>query len=109
MKGLTREKVSLMIGNQIFRKKRQLKSGSIIFTWNSCEAMAPKKCLSAIARITEDATYQLVEWPRLKDHSCWADETQFLHRKARDEMLSKVTQDPTCIAHCSLLSQSMRK
>ena len=57
--------------------------------------MASKKYLSAITRITEDGTYELVEWPRLKDHSCWADGNQALHRKARDEMLSKVTQDPT--------------
>ena len=61
----------------------------------SLESMAPKKYLSAIARITDEATYELVEWPRLKDHSCWADGNQFLHRKARDEMLSKVIEDPT--------------
>ena len=90
MKGVTREMVSLMIGNHIFRKRRQLKNGSIIFTCNGCEAMAPEKYLSAIARITEDATCQLVEWPRLKDHSCWADGNQFLHRKAREEMLSEI-------------------
>ena len=95
MKGVAREKVSLTIGNNIFRKRRQIKNGSIIFTCNGCEAMASKKYMSAITRITEDGTYELVEWPRLKDHSCWADGNQALHRKARDEMLSKVTQDPT--------------
>ena len=95
MKGVAREKVSLTIGNNIFRKRRQIKNGSIIFTCNGCEAMAPKKYLSAITRITEDGTYELVEWPRLKDHSCWADGNQALHRKARDEMLSKVIEDPT--------------
>ena len=63
MKGVTREKVSLMIGNHIFRRRRQLKNGSVIFTCNGCEAMAPKTYLSAIARIIEDGTYQLVEWP----------------------------------------------
>ena len=31
----------------------------------------------------------------MKDHRCWADGSQALHRKAIDEMLSKVTQDPT--------------
>ena len=95
MKGVAREKVSLTIGNNIFRKRRQIKNGSIIFTCNGCEAMAPKKYLSAITRITEDGTYELIEWPRLDDHSCWADGNQALHRKARNEMLSKVTQDPT--------------
>ena len=95
MKGVAREKVSLMIGNHIFRRRRQLKNGSVIFTCNGCEAMAPKTYLSAIARIIEDGTYELVEWPRLKDHRCWADGSQAHHRKALDEMLSKVTQDPT--------------
>ena len=95
MKGVAREKVSLTIGNNIFRKRRQIKNGSIIFTCNGCEPMAPKKYLSAITRITEDGTYELIEWPRLDDHSCWADGNQALHRKARDGMLSKVTQDPT--------------
>ena len=84
-----------MIGNHIFRRQRQLKNGSVIFTCNGCEAMAPKTYLSAIARIIEDGTYQLVEWPRLKDHRCWADGSQALHRKAMNEMLLKVTQDPT--------------
>ena len=95
MKGVTREKVLLTIGNNIFRKRRQLKNGSVIFTCNGCEGMAPKKYLSAITRIKEDGTYELVEWPRMKDHSCWADGNQALTRKAKDEMLSKVTQDPT--------------
>ena len=62
----------LMIGNHIFRKQRQLKNRSVIFTYNGCEAMAPKTYLSAIARIIKDGTYELVEWPRLKDHRCWA-------------------------------------
>ena len=97
MKGVTRETVSLMIGNHIFRKRRQLKNGSVIFTCNG----PPKTYLSAIARIIEDGTYELVEWPRLKDHRCWADGSQALHRKAMDEMLSKVTQDPTRILLCT--------
>ena len=73
MKGVTRETVSLMIGNHIFRKRRQLKNGSVIFTCNG----PPKTYLSAIARIIEDGTYQLVEWPRLKDHRCWADDVPY--------------------------------
>ena len=92
MKGVTREKVSLLIGNYIFRRRRTLKDGSVIFSCNGCEAQAPKTYLSAIARITEDGTYELVEWPRSKDHSCWADSHQVLVRKAKEEMLAKVEQ-----------------
>ena len=52
---------SLIIGNYIFRRRRQLKDGSIITSCNGCEAQAPKTYLSAIALITEDGTYELVE------------------------------------------------
>ena len=62
MKGVAREKVSLTIGNNIFRKRRQIKNGSIIFTCNGCEAMASKKYMSAITRITKDGTYELMNW-----------------------------------------------
>ena len=95
MKGVAREKVSLLLGNYIFHKRRQLKNGSIIFSCNGCEAQVPKLYLSAIARITEEGTYELVEWPRSKDHSCWADGHQVLIRKAREEMISKVEQYPS--------------
>ena len=71
-----------------------MKNGSIIFSCNDCEAQAPKIYLSAIARITEEGAYELVEWPRSKDHSCWADGHQVLIRKAREEMISKVEQNP---------------
>ena len=87
MKGVTREKVSLLLGNYIFCKRRQLKNGSIIFSCNGCEAQVPKLYLSAIARITEEGAYELVEWPQSKDHSCWADGHQVLIRKAREEMM----------------------
>ena len=46
-------------------------------------------------RLKEDGTYELVEWPRLNDHSCWADGNQALIRKARNEMFEKVSQDPS--------------
>ena len=95
MKGVAREKVSLLLGNYIFHKRRQLKNGSIIFSCNGCEAQVPKLYLSAIARITEEGTYELVEWPRSKDHSCWADSHQVLFRKARVEMVSIVEQNPS--------------
>ena len=89
MKGVAREKVSLLLGNYIFRKRIEMKNRSIIFSCNDCEAQTPKIYLSAIARITEEGAYELVEWPRSKDHSCWADGHQVLIRKAREEMISK--------------------
>ena len=77
-KGVIREKVSLVIGNHIFRKRRTA-NGSVFFSCNGCETSC-NKYLSAIAKMKEDGTYQLIEWPRLNDHSCWADGNQALIR-----------------------------
>ena len=41
MKGVTRQKVSLIIGNHIFRKRRVEKSGFVSFTCNGCENSIP--------------------------------------------------------------------
>ena len=43
----------------------------------------------------EDGIYELVDWPRLNDHSCWADGNCALIRKARNKMFEKVSQDPS--------------
>ena len=60
----------------------------------SCETSC-NKYLSAIAKIKENGTYELIEWPRLKDHSCWADDNQALIKKARNQMFLKISQDPS--------------
>ena len=94
MKGVTREKVSLTIGNYLFRKRRVAADGGVFFSCNGCETQA-SKYLSAIAKIKEDGSYELIEWPRLKDHSCWADGYQALVKKARRTMIFEVSQDPS--------------
>ena len=52
MKGVIREKVSLMIGNSLFRKRRTV-NGSVFFSCNTCET-SYNTHLSAIAKIKED-------------------------------------------------------
>ena len=94
MKGVTREKVSLTIGNYLFRKRRVAADGGVFFSCNGCETQA-SKYLSAIAKIKEDGSYELIEWPRLKDHSCWADGSQALVQKAKRAMIFEVSQDPS--------------
>ena len=84
MKGVVREKVSLIIGNYFFRKRKQLKNGSVVFSSNGCEAQVSKNYLSEIETITKDGTYELVQLPCFTDHSCWADGQQVLIRKAKD-------------------------
>ena len=95
MKGVTREKVSLTIGNYIFReRKKAVGADGVFFSCNGCEKQA-RKHLSAIAKINEDGSYELIEWPRLKDHSCWADGSQAVVQKARRAMIFEVSQDPS--------------
>ena len=78
MKGKTRETVSLLIGNHIFRKKNTLKDGTIKFSCNGCERK--KKTVSAFASINENGNYELLEWPHSEDHRCWVDGTEALIR-----------------------------
>ena len=85
----------MLIGNHIFRKRRVEKSGFVSFTCNGCETSIPKRYLSAFARVNEDGSYELVEWPRMEDHTCWADINKARIRKARSEMFEKVQQHPS--------------
>ena len=45
--------------------------------------------------VSESGTYELVDWPPLNDHSCWADENRALIRKAPNEIFEKVSEDPS--------------
>ena len=93
MKGVIREKVSLMIGNSLFRKRRTV-NGSVFFSCNTCET-SYNTHLSAIAKIKEDGAYELIKWPSSKDHACWSDGNQALIRQARTEMFTKITENPS--------------
>ena len=93
MKGVIREKVSLMIGNSLFRKRRTV-NGSVFFSCNTCET-SYNTHLSAIAKIKEDGAYELIEWPRSRDHACWSDGNQALIRQARTEIFTKITENPS--------------
>ena len=94
MKGVIRERVSLIIQSHVFSKRRQTSDGAVFFSCNDCETKA-SKYLSAVAKIKEDGSYELIEWPRSKDHSCWVDGNQALIKKARNEMFLKIDQDPS--------------
>ena len=85
--------MTLVIGNHVLRKRRTA-NGSAFFSCNGCERSC-NKYLSAIAKIKEDGTYELIEWPCMKDHACWADGNQALIKKARNEMFEKISQDPS--------------
>ena len=59
MKGKTRETVSLLIGNHIFRKKNILKDGTIKFSCNGCERK--KKTVCAFACINKNGTSRMAQ------------------------------------------------
>ena len=68
-KGTNATRVSLIIENYIFRKRRELKSGHVTFSCNLCEADG--KFVSATA-VHIDGQYHLRDAPRPEEHSCWA-------------------------------------
>ena len=93
MKGVTRETVTLFVGNHIYRKRRgPLKNGSVVFRCNGCEGL--QLYLSAIAKI-ENGKYQLIELPHSKDHVCWASGNQYQIQKAKQEIEQKSKEHPT--------------
>ena len=57
MKGVPRVKVSFVIENYIFRKRRIMKNGLVQFSCNGCEKCLPRKFLSAFARIKKKMEY----------------------------------------------------
>ena len=59
MKGKTREKVSLIIENYIFRKRYTNKNGTIVFSCNGCELQS--STLFAVAKMDEDGKYELLD------------------------------------------------
>ena len=83
MKGVTREKVSLTIGNYLFRKRRVAADGGVFFSCNGCETQA-SKYLSAIAKIKEDGSYELIEWPRSLLLGRWVPSTSSKGQKSDD-------------------------
>ena len=95
MKGKKRETVTLQLGNYNFRKRFVLKNGNINFTCTGCEGQVPKVNLSALAKINEEGKYELLYWPRSKEHSCWADQTDALIAKARREMYVQLSENPS--------------
>ena len=82
----------LSIGNYIFCRRKELKSGRVTFTCNQCETEG--KFVSATAEVV-DGQYHLVDAPDPEEHSCWASGTAVLLKQARSMMYKKVEEDPT--------------
>ena len=85
-------RVSLSIGNYMFRRRRELQSGRVTFSCNECETEG--KFISATAEVV-DGQYRLVEAPKPEEHCCWASGNALLIKQARSMMYQKVEEDPT--------------
>ena len=68
-KGTNATRVSLIIENYIFRKRRELESGHVTFSCNLCEADG-RFVLATAVHI--DGQYHLKDAPRPEEHRCWA-------------------------------------
>ena len=92
MKGKERRQVTLVLGNNVFRYRRTLNNGKIVFTCRECEKNGTY--LSAFAEVENDE-YKLTEAPSADDHVCWDDGVQNDIDKARHQMYQEVSGNPT--------------
>ena len=94
MKGVERIRVTLTIGNHIYRKRKVCKNGSVMFSCTGCEES--KKYVCAIATIEgEGNEYQLQSFPHIDQHICWAAGNQDAVRRATSQLYQEVSDNPT--------------
>ena len=90
-KGQSSVKVSLVIGNNTFRKRKEL-NGRATFSCNLCES--EKRFVSATAEVV-DGQYYLKDSPKPEDHVCWASGQDISIKAARTMMYKMIEEDPT--------------
>ena len=94
-KGETVKKILLIIGQRIFKKRRTLKNGNLVFTCNSCQKIGDY--VSAIVAVEDEETdqYSVIRAPVDKDHKCWVTGNEADIKLAKLEMCEMVLEDPT--------------
>ena len=94
-KGETVKKILLIIGQRIFKKRRTLKNGNLVFTCNSCQKIGDY--VSAIVAVEDEETdqYSVIRTPVDKDHKCWVKGNEADIKLAKLEMCEMVLEDPT--------------
>ena len=76
-KGKTEQKVTLVIGPYIFKRRKNLANGTILFTCNGCQNAGVY--LSAVACVSNEGgadQYKLTRTPDSDEHVCWATSDQ---------------------------------
>ena len=90
-----KKKITLIIGNYVFKRSKKLKEGRMVFTCNACEKEG--KYLSAVAGTENEEAdkYFVIRAPHMKDHVCWVSGSQVAIRRAKNEMYQMVLKEPT--------------
>ena len=94
-KGNVVKRVSLMLGDHVFKRSKKMPNGKIIFTCNSCEKQGVY--LSAVAGTEDEEAdkYYLIRAPQISEHTCWVSSNRQLIEKAKQEMNQMVLNEPT--------------
>ena len=94
-KGNVEKKISLTIGNNIFKKRKKQKNGNLVFTCNGCEKEG--LYLSTVVGVEDEEAdkYFVIRAPSMKDHKCWASSHQVDIKAAKAEMYEMVAKEPT--------------
>ena len=82
-KGKTEQKVTLILGQNIFKRRKNLRNGSVLFTCNGCENAGVY--LSAVASVTNEGgvdQYNLTRAPDSSEHACWVTSDQLKVKSA---------------------------
>ena len=81
------------MGNHIFKRRKTMKNGNLVFTCSSCSAAG--HYLSAVVKDEGNDNYSVVRAPQSSEHECWVTGWQDLIKSAREEMCETVLRDPT--------------
>ena len=93
-KGQIEKKIVLTIGST-FKKRYKMRNENLLFTCNSCQKL--NHYLSAVVEIQDQEAdlYFLLSAPSPNDHVCWVTGYQQTIKRAKNEMCSKVSKEPT--------------
>ena len=94
-KGKAVKRISLVLGNHVFKRNKKLANGKIIFTCNGCEKQG--HYLSAVVGTEDEEAdkYYLIRAPHITQHTCWISSNHLAIRKAKEEMYEMVLKEPT--------------
>lgn len=94
-KGKVVKRISLVLGNHVFKRNKKIANGKIIFSCNGCEKQG--QYLSAVVGTEDEEAdkYYLIRAPHITQHTCWVSSHHLAIKKAKEEMFEMVLKEPT--------------